>query len=100
MDFRHLIVTCLFSMLRLSFETQKIKENYAIFFFKTAFFAGQNAKTRHKNTPSMADKHPHIHGKALHRPGSAPLPHSGLRGAYTRVLSGYPSLFGQKKSLS
>ena len=30
MDFRHLIVTCLFSMLRLSFETQKIKKNYAI----------------------------------------------------------------------
>lgn len=42
MDFRHQIVTCLFSMLRLSFETQKIKENYAIFlrnvliFFATA----------------------------------------------------------------
>ena len=35
MDFRHLIVTCLFSMLRLSFETQKIKENYAIFIFKS-----------------------------------------------------------------
>ena len=35
MDFRHLIVTCLFSMLRLSFETQKIKENYAILIFKT-----------------------------------------------------------------
>lgn len=35
MDFRHLIVTCLFSMLRLSFETQKIKENYAIFLRKT-----------------------------------------------------------------
>lgn len=34
MDFRHQIVTCLFSMLRLSFETQKIKENYAIFFEK------------------------------------------------------------------
>ncbi len=34
MDFRHLIVTCLFSMLRLSFETQKIKENYAIFYNK------------------------------------------------------------------
>lgn len=32
MDFRHLIVTCLFSMLRLSFETQKNKKNYAIFF--------------------------------------------------------------------
>ena len=72
----------------------------AAFYNKTAFFAGQNAKTRHKNTPSMADKHPRIYGKALHRPGSAPLPHSGLRGAYTRVLSGYPSLFGQKKSLS
>ena len=35
MDFRHLIVTCLFSMLRLSFETQKIKENYAIFYVKS-----------------------------------------------------------------
>lgn len=35
MDFRHLIVTCLFSMLRLSFETQKIKENYAILKYKT-----------------------------------------------------------------
>lgn len=34
MDFRHPIVTCLFSMLRLSFETQKVKENYAIFFKK------------------------------------------------------------------
>ncbi|MEQ3265656.1 hypothetical protein AAA162_17650, partial [Parabacteroides johnsonii] len=34
MDFRHLIVTCLFSMLRLSFETQKIKENYAILYNK------------------------------------------------------------------
>lgn len=43
MDFRHLIVTCLFSMLRLSFETQKIKENYAILTFKRAdsfFFLG------------------------------------------------------------
>ena len=34
MDFRHPIVTCLFSMLRLSFETQKVKENYAIFLKK------------------------------------------------------------------
>lgn len=32
MDFRHLIVTCLFSMLRLPFDNQKVKENYAIFF--------------------------------------------------------------------
>lgn len=38
MDFRHLIVTCLFSMLRLSFEAQKIKENYAIFRVKTGSF--------------------------------------------------------------
>lgn len=36
MDFRHQIVTCLFSMLRLSFETQKIKENYAIFKMKNS----------------------------------------------------------------
>ena len=35
MDFRRQIVTCLFSMLRLSFETQKVKENYAIFSYKT-----------------------------------------------------------------
>jgi len=40
MDFRHLIVTCLFSMLRLSFETQKIKKNYAILILlKTGSFA-------------------------------------------------------------
>lgn len=38
MDFRHLIVTCLFSMLRLSFEAQKIKENYAILFIKLPDF--------------------------------------------------------------
>lgn len=35
MDFCHLIVTCLFSMLRLSVETQKIKRNYAILMCKT-----------------------------------------------------------------
>ena len=38
MDFRHLIVTCLFSMLRLSFETQKIKKNYAIFYDNLGIF--------------------------------------------------------------
>lgn len=38
MDFRHPIVTCLFSMLRLSFETQKVKENYAIFLKKNRNF--------------------------------------------------------------
>ena len=30
MDFRHLIVTCLFSKLRLPFDNQKVKENYTI----------------------------------------------------------------------
>ena len=44
MDFRHLIVTCLFSMLRLSFETQKIKENYAIFTEKKLTFASYTKK--------------------------------------------------------
>lgn len=38
MDFRHLIVTCLFSMLRLSFENQKNKKNYAIFFKNVLVF--------------------------------------------------------------
>ena len=38
MDFRHLIVTCLFSMLRLSFENQKNKKNYAILFEKLLIF--------------------------------------------------------------
>lgn len=39
MDFRHLIVTCLFSMLRLPFDNQKVKENYAIFLGKALFFS-------------------------------------------------------------
>ena len=38
MDFRRQIVTCLFSMLRLSFETQKVKENCAIFLRKVVVF--------------------------------------------------------------
>lgn len=37
MDFRHLIVTCLFSKLRLPFDNQKVKENYAIFLDKFSF---------------------------------------------------------------
>ena len=41
MDFRHQIVTSLFSMLRLSFETQKIKENYAIFLCKNGYKIGK-----------------------------------------------------------
>ena len=39
MDFRHLIVTCLFSKLRLPFDNQKVKENYAIFFKKYAYIS-------------------------------------------------------------
>ena len=38
MDFRHLIVTCLFSKLRLPFDNQKVKENYAILFCKNKVF--------------------------------------------------------------
>lgn len=38
MDFRHLIVTCLFSKLRLPFDNQKVKENYAIFKKKNKTF--------------------------------------------------------------
>ncbi len=39
MDFRHLIVTCLFSKLRLPFDNQKVKENYAIFFMKYGYLS-------------------------------------------------------------
>lgn len=39
MDFRHLIVTCLFSKLRLPFDNQKVKENYAIFINKKGIFS-------------------------------------------------------------
>lgn len=38
MDFRHLIVTCLFSKLRLPFDNQKVKENYAILITKNKVF--------------------------------------------------------------
>lgn len=46
MDFRHQIVTCLFSMLRLSFETQKIKENYAILRYNVLVFSEKNKDFR------------------------------------------------------
>ena len=42
MDFRHLIVTCLFSKLRLPFDNQKVKENYAIFSYKLREGIAQN----------------------------------------------------------
>ena len=34
----------------------------------------------------MADKHPRIHGKALHRPGSVPLPTPGSQAALQAVF--------------
>ena len=52
MDFRHLIVTCLFSMLRLSFETQKIKENYAILNIKRPFSPNKMQKQGIKVPPT------------------------------------------------
>ena len=39
MDFRHLIVTCLFSKLRLPFDNQKVKENYTILDIKVVVFS-------------------------------------------------------------
>lgn len=44
MDFCHLIVTCLFSMLRLPFDNQKVKGNYAIFSKNTKAFL-QHSRT-------------------------------------------------------
>ena len=41
MDFRHLIVTCLFSKLRLPFDNQKVKENYAILYIKKEGYLSQ-----------------------------------------------------------
>ena len=57
MDFRHLIVTCLFSMLRLSFETQKIKENYAIFSHNMSNFS--------KKTYMFSEKHARLFGALI-----------------------------------
>lgn len=50
MDFRRQIVTCLFSMLRLSFETQKVKENYAIFLKNIESFSSKR-RNKHRHTP-------------------------------------------------
>ena len=87
---------------------QRIEKNVQIitidkteaFKYKTTFFAGKDAKTGHKSVLSMADKHPHIPGRASHRPGSAPLPHPDDRGSYARVSRRYSSRFWLQKSLS
>ena len=80
---------------------QRIEKNVQIiaidkteaFKYKTTFFAGKDAKTGHKNASNTADKHPHTPAKASRRPRSAPLPHPGLRGEYTRVSRGFASCF-------
>ena len=55
MDFRHLIVTCLFSKLRLPFDNQKVKENYAIFTCNTKVFLQQESVSkRNRPIPSSA----------------------------------------------
>ena len=62
MDFRHLIVTCLFSMLRLSFENQKNKKNYAIFLRNITIFF-ENIKVflpTHRATHTVASGHTYI----------------------------------------
>lgn len=51
MDFRHLIVTCLFSKLRLPFDNQKVKENYAILNLKVRCFIVCIEK--HKGVPPL-----------------------------------------------
>ncbi len=39
----------------------------------------KDAKTRRKSASDTADKHPRTHIKASRRPGSAPIPHPGLK---------------------
>ena len=53
----------------------------------------KDAKTRHKSTSNMADKHPRIPVKVSHRPGSAPLPHPGVSSTETRVSSSFKNCF-------
>lgn len=54
MDFRHLIVTCLFSMLRLPFDNQKVKENYAILGYKIQDFCID--KDNHRIIMALVDE--------------------------------------------
>ena len=54
----------------------------------------------------MADKHPHIPGRASHRPGSAPLPHPDLHLFHTRMSvaltpgsqAAIQAVFGKRKA--
>ena len=59
---------------------------------KTAI-AEKDAKTGHKSTSDMADKHRRIPVKASRRPGSAPFPHPGVPTTETRVSKGFKSCF-------
>ena len=53
MDFRHLIVTCLFSKLRLPFDNQKVKENYAILWGKTSGCCGYSVSMSNLYSPYL-----------------------------------------------
>ena len=85
---------------------QRIEKNVQIitidkteaFKYKTTFFAGKDAKTGHKNASNTADKHPHTPAKASRRPGSAPLPHPGLCGGYTRSQAALQAVFDKRKA--
>ena len=46
----------------------------------------------------MADKYPRIHGKALHRPGSAPLPRPGLRALTPGSQAALQAVFDKRKA--
>ena len=64
MDFRHLIVTCLFSKLRLPFDNQKVKENYAIFSKKMVMFLCKGRWNHpHQVGHSFFSLHPYILAK-------------------------------------
>lgn len=73
MDFRHLIVTCLFSKLRLPFDNQKVKENYAIFLKeRTAFCYYRKYKCKYIQLHvKMSEEPVHIfiikYGRSTHR---------------------------------
>jgi hypothetical protein len=70
MDFRHLIVTCLFSKLRLPFDNQKVKENYAIFSEKRKDVLG---KTPLRLTPNAKAIFPDFHFSFSRNDRSIPL---------------------------
>lgn len=82
MDFRHLIVTCLFSKLRLPFDNQKVKENYAILLQKTYKFSNQNMEVTWRNMLNEQSKYIIIDPQELMSP----------------IKSRYPELYNYLKT--